>query len=89
MVLAFFCLLMFCGVVGVIAWLSLRKIAAHLRKHPTAAAVVAEYILAVLLKRGDGNEDISKQEQPESPPEEPPDIGLETNGKTILTPRPK
>ena len=78
---AFFNLLAICLVTMVFAWMSLRKVAAHLRQNPEAAKVAAEHILAVLLMRG--------KEAKKVPQEKPPDIGLETNGQTLLNLRPK
>ena len=81
MVYAFFCLLALCVAVGVFSWMALRKITTHMRKNPEAAKLVAEHILAALLQ--------GEEKTEESPKEEPPDIGLENNGQTILTSRPK
>jgi hypothetical protein len=64
MFFAFFCLLMLCGVVSVLAWLSLQKITAHMRKNPAAAKLVAEHVIAPLLMG------VKKTEDKESPKDE-------------------
>jgi hypothetical protein len=77
----FVCLLMFCGVVGVLVWLGWQRITAHMQQNPEAAKLVAEHVIAPLLMGGKKPE--------ESPKEEQPNIGLENNGQTILTSNPK
>ncbi len=49
MIWAFFCLLMLCGSSCVLMWLAWKKITAHMRKHPEAARLVAEHVIAPLL----------------------------------------
>ena len=53
MFFAFMFLLMLCGGVGVLVWLAWRRIAAHLRKHPDAAKLIGEHVVAVLLSGED------------------------------------
>jgi hypothetical protein len=57
MFLAFFALLMFCGVVGVFCWLALRRVLDHMRRNPEAARLISQNVIAPLL--------MGKESQPE------------------------
>ena len=49
MLCAFFSLLMIIGGVGLLVWFSWQRVSAHMQKHPDAAKLVAEHVIAPLL----------------------------------------
>ena len=62
MFIAFFCLLMLNGVVGVLAWLAWQRVSTHMRNDPEAARLVAEHIIAPLLT---GRKEAEVESKPE------------------------
>ena len=70
MFLAFFFLLMFCGVVAFMAWVAWQRVTAHMRANPEAARLVAEHIIAPLLT-GEKEPQIDQLDEVPDPKPEP------------------
>jgi hypothetical protein len=66
MFLAFLILLMLDGAVGVLVWLGWRRVAAHLRKKPEVAALLAQHVLTPLLF-GEVEKEAGKQDEKPEP----------------------
>jgi hypothetical protein len=49
MFFAFFCLLMFNGAVGALAWLAWQRVSMHMRNNPEAAQLFSECVVMPLL----------------------------------------
>lgn len=47
--LAFMLLLLLNGAIGVVVWLALRRVQAHMKANPEAAKLIAEHVIAPLL----------------------------------------
>lgn len=62
MVFAFFALVMFCGVVGVVCWLLVQRVRDHMRQNPEAAKLFSEHVITPLL--------MGKKKDEETPAEE-------------------
>lgn len=56
MFFAFFFLLLFDGAVGIVVWLAWQRVSAHLRRHPEAARLFAECVIAPLLTGSEAEE---------------------------------